>query len=154
QESRSNRSLWYVLLADQQSYFNFPAAQPSTNKVARTNTPSVSSERQSFSIHSTNVVPARPGLIAELTIPEDAETSRRVLSSLGIELKSKKAFARVDLLSEYLRCNASDPKFILPDRHYALVMDFTADFEQPARVKRLPQQPRGSTRPRSRPSSS
>ena len=37
QQSRSNRSFWYVLLADQQSYFSQPTGPPSTNKPARTN---------------------------------------------------------------------------------------------------------------------
>src|SRR6185369_7714857 len=37
QNSRSNRSCWYVLIADQQTYFTQPLPSISTNKVAATN---------------------------------------------------------------------------------------------------------------------
>ena len=35
QQSRSNRNFWYVLVADQQSYFSQPPGPPSTNKPPR-----------------------------------------------------------------------------------------------------------------------
>src|ERR1017187_1464991 len=146
QQSRSNRSFWYVLLADQQSYFSQPPGLTSTNKLSRTNllaavtsrAKSGATEWASASGTSTNLSPAKPGFIAELCIPEDADGARRVRRQLVDELKEQRLFSKVDLLSDDLRRNLADPKVIVPDRDFVLVLDFAeTEFQQTLLLKRL-----------------
>jgi Tfp pilus assembly PilM family ATPase len=146
QESRSNRSFWYVLLADQQSYFNQLPGISSTNKLTWTNfltapashSRSFSSEFPSASATSTNLSPAKPGFIAELCIPEDADSARRVRRQLVDELKQQRLFSKADLLSDDLRRNLADPKVIVPDRDCVLVLDFAeTEFRQALLLKRV-----------------
>jgi len=131
---RENQSFWCVLLADQTSYFSLPPAAAATN-------PPPAAEpvraRAAFPV-STNPPPARPGYIAELCVPEDLDSARRVLSALVNELKKDPVFARVDLLSEDLRRPWADPKVLLPDRHFAIALDFAATEFQPPPVPRRP----------------
>lgn len=140
QGARSNQSFWYVLLSDQQSYFSVPPASlTSTNKPARTNTVAITiPERGSASALASNLVSSRPGFIAELCVPEDAETARAVLSRVVNELKQQPVFSKVDLLSDDLRRSMAEPKVILPERDFVLALDFAAtDFQQPLRKKTL-----------------
>lgn len=144
QESRSNRSFWYVLLADQQSYFSQPLTQVSTNRPAKTNLlgSAVDSPRLGPLLSRTppalsNAAPARPGFIAELCVPGDAEASRQVLSDLVNGLKQERLFSKVDLLSDDLRRNLADSKVTVTDRDFVLALDFAEiDFQQPSRWKR------------------
>jgi Tfp pilus assembly PilM family ATPase len=139
QQSRSNRSLWYVLLADQQTYFNQSPGPVSTNKPssAKLFAPvsgrprGFSTEFSATSSASTNLSPAKPGFIAELCIPEDADGARRIRRQLVDELKEQRLFSKVDLLSDDLRRNLADPKVIMPDRDFVLALDFAeTDFQQ------------------------
>jgi hypothetical protein len=134
-----------VLLADQQSYFSRPAAVLSTNRPAKTNLLGPSLEALSplplvprvYAASSTNITPAKPGLIAELCVPGGAEASRQVLSDLVNGWKQQPIFSKVDLLSEDLRRNLADPKVLVPERHYVLSLDFAeTDFQQPVHVKK------------------
>ena len=145
QQSRSNRSFWYVLLADQQSYFSQPPGPISTNKVSRTNLLAAISSRSrngviespAASATSTNLSPAKPGFIAELCIPEDLDGARRVRRQLVEELKEQRLFSKVDLLSDDLRRNLADPKVIIPDRDFVLALDFAAtEFQQAMLLKK------------------
>jgi Tfp pilus assembly PilM family ATPase len=147
QQSRSNRSFWYVLLADQQSYFSQPAATATTNKLARTNLLTVISPRPGTAYSpygpalatSTNQTPAKPGFIAEVSIPEDAEGARRALGQLVNSLKEQQLFSKVDLLSDDLRRDLADPKVTIADRHYVLALDFArTEFQQPTAFKKPP----------------
>ena len=146
QASRSNRSFWYVLLADQQSYFSQLPGISSTNKLSRTNvfaslasrSRGISTEFPAASATSTNLSPAKPGFIVELCIPEDADGARRVRRQLVDELKEQRLFSKVDLLSDDLRRNLADPKVIIPDRDFVLALDFAAtEFQQALVLKRL-----------------
>jgi Tfp pilus assembly PilM family ATPase len=139
QQSRSNRSFWYVLLADQQTYFNQPPGGSATNKLSRTNLfattvsrpQSGAAEFPASGTASTNLAPAKPGLIAELCVPEDVDTARQVRRQLVDELKEQRLFSKVDLLSDDLRRNLADPKVIIPDRDFVLVLDFAeTEFQQ------------------------
>jgi len=145
QRTRSNHTFWYVLLADQHSYFS------QLQSLATTNAPAFATELASArSTTATNASPAKPGYIAELCVPEDADGARRVLSSLVADLKKNPTFARVDLLSEDLRRILADPKVVLPERHSALALDFaTTEFQPLAqpRKPRLPASPRAPLRP-------
>ncbi len=151
QQSCNKSNFWYVLIADQQSYFSRPPAALSTNRpAAKTNLlgPTLEALRpvplvlSSSSPAITNVTPAKPGLIAELCVPGGSETSRQVLSELVNGWKQQPMFSKVDLLSEDLRRNLADPKVIVPERHYVLSLDFAeTDFLQPVRLKKTPGRP-------------
>ena len=147
QQSRSNRNFWFVLLADQQSYFNQPAGLSSTNKLLRTNVFAVVSGRakggaaefSAAAAASTNLSPAKAGFIAELCIPEDADGARRVRRELVDELKQQAMFSKVDLLSDDLRRNLADPKVTIPDRDFVLALDFAeTEFQQPLPLRKPP----------------
>jgi hypothetical protein len=142
QQSRSNRSFWYVLVADQQTYFNAPRPLTSTNGIqsvatAATNSPLATLSRLANSpIASTNS-PAKPGLIAELSVPEDPEASRILLSQLVRNLKQQPLYSKVDLLSDDLKRSVADPKVIVPEKDFVLALDFAAtDFQSSGRSKR------------------
>ena len=131
QQSRSNKAYWYVLMADQQSYFSYPSAAGSTNKPAKTNAPAgpdplrinADSSTLTAYVPGTNASPPRLGFIAELTIPEDADAARKTLRELVGQLDKQPIFSRVDLLSDDLRRNLAEPKTLIPDRHFALELD-------------------------------
>jgi hypothetical protein len=163
QQSRSNRSFWYVLLADQQTYFGQPPGPAATNKPPRTNLfapvsnrpRSVSTEYSFASSTSTNLSPAKLGFIAELCIPEDADGVRRVRRELVDELKEQRLFSKVDLLSDDLRRSLAEPKVVIPDRDFVLALDFAeTEFQQalPPR-KPLPGIPSHATPRRTGPTS-
>ena len=142
QQSRGNRSFWYALFADQQTYFRGPALA-STNKPAGTNLPAKPLFAEfapgPASAAATNAPPATRGFIAELCVPEYPETARGMLSDLVSDLNRQPLFARVDLLSDDQRRSLADSKVIIPDRHFALELDFAAtDFERPLPLKRPP----------------
>ena len=130
QAARSNRTFWCVLIADQQSYF----AQPPT--LTATNKPPAGAADAMFAAWPRELAsasPARPGLIAELCVPEDADAARSTLSLVVNSLQKAPVFERVDLLSEDLRRSLADPKVILPERHFALALDFaTTEFQAAA----------------------
>jgi Tfp pilus assembly PilM family ATPase len=146
QQSRSNKNFWYVLLADQQSYFSQPLALLSTNHpAAKTNLLGAAIDTPRLgpflvrpaAATLTNSAPARPGFIAELCVPGDAEASRQALSELVNGLKQQRLFSKVDLLSDDLRRNLADPKVTVPERDFVLALDFAeTDFQQAARWKR------------------
>jgi len=145
QQSRSNRSFWYVLLADQQSYFSQPPALLSTNRPAKTNLLSSVLEpphpgflaSPGYPAALTNAALAKPGYIAEVCVPGDPEATRQALSELVNGLKQQRLFSKVDLLSDDLRRSLADPKVITPERDFVLALDFAeTDFLQPARTKK------------------
>jgi hypothetical protein len=87
----------------------------------------------------TSATAAKPGFIAELCVPGDAEASRQVLSELVNGLKQQRLFSKVDLLSDDLRRNLADPKVLVNERDFVLALDFAeTDFQQPARWRRPP----------------
>ncbi len=142
QQSRSNRSLWYVLVADQQTYFSPYPPMSGTNNV-QTNLVASMAERLTrlfgsspFPVNATNSSAGKPGLIAELCVPEEPEAARVMLSHVVKELKQEKLFSKVDLLSEDLRRNLADPKVTVPERDFVLSLDFAeTEFQQPLRKK-------------------
>ncbi len=141
QQSRSNRSFWYVVVADQLSYFSQPPALAATNKPASTNLPVFTP----VSPVTTNLSKGKPGVIVELSMPEEAESARRLLSQLVNDLNEQRLFTKVDLLSPDLRRDLADPKVAIPGEHRVLAMDFAVtQFQQP-----LPQRkavPAGTSR--------
>jgi hypothetical protein len=87
---------------------------------------------------STNLSPAKPGFIAELCIPEDADGARQVRRQLVDELKEQPLFSKVDLLSDDLRRNLADPKVVLPGLDFVLALDFAATEFQQALLPKKP----------------
>jgi hypothetical protein len=145
QQSRTNGGFWYVLLADQQSYFSQPPALLATNRPAKTNLLGAAIDVPRLGpmiVHPptaalTSGSPARAGFIAELCVPGDAEASRQMLSQLVNGLKQQRLFSKVDLLSDDLRRSLADPKVTLTDRDFVLALDFAeTDFQQPAHWRR------------------
>ncbi len=143
QQARSNHAFWFVLIADQQSYFTQNPTFTFTNAPGATNAPVFATERRRTGLGEsgdraeTNASPARAGYIAEVCIPGEPDAARATLSQMVSQLKQKKLFSKADLLSEDLRQKAADPKVILPERHFALALEFSqSDFQQPARLKR------------------
>jgi Tfp pilus assembly PilM family ATPase len=146
QQARSNRTLWFVLVADQPSYFSQPPTLAGTNKAAVVVTPE--GEFASRRREATNAAPARPGLIAELCVPDEPDAARATLSLVVNSLKKAPVFARVDLLSEDIRRSLADPKVILPGSHFALALDFaTTEFQAPSAAKKARTPPPGRLPP-------
>jgi hypothetical protein len=159
QLSRSNRPFWYVLIADQNSYFSQPPAFLIANRPSGTNAPPPPPELAPLmarpALGLTNATPARPGLIAELFVPGEAEASRQTIRELVNGLKQAPLFSKVDLLSDDLRRGLADSRVVLPDRDFVLELNFeSADFHQPVRRKMLPPPLSRGTRRTPRPSSS
>jgi Tfp pilus assembly PilM family ATPase len=145
QHSRSNRSFWYVLIADQHSYFTMPPALLSTNRPAKTNLIGAALEAAQAAplgfrasvLALTNQAPAKPGMIAELCVPGDAETARQVVAAVVYGLKQELLFSKVDLVSDDLRRSLADSKVTVTDRYYSLSLDFAqTDFQQPVHLKK------------------
>ena len=71
-------------------------------------------------------------------MPEDLDGARRVLRQIVNDLKRRPLFTKVDLLSDDLRRDLADPQVILPERHFALSLDFAAtEFHQSVSAKKL-----------------
>jgi len=144
QQARSNRSLWFVLLADQQSYFTQPLPALGTNQPGSTNPPPPPRfpslvVTNLFGMVFTNPSPAKAGFIAELCIPEEPEGARRTLGQLVNDLKQDPLFAKVDSLSDDLRRPLADPSVILPDRYFALSLDLAdTELQRPGPPRRRP----------------
>jgi hypothetical protein len=95
----------------------------------------------------TNSSLAKPGLIAELCVPEEPEAARVALSHIVKELKQQKLFSKVDLLSDDLRRNLAEPKVTIPDRDFVLSLDFSElEFQQSLRKKNPRNAPRATAR--------
>ena len=155
QQVRSNRNFWYVLFADQQSYFG---ARP----IGQTNPP----PQQTGSV--TNPPPQKYGFVAELCVPEEPEAMRRIVSQLVTDLKRYPLFRNVDALSAEWRRNLVDPKLLIQNRSISLELELTAneflpgqkpsdrkpfstttDLRSPQRSPgRNPERPNGSPSPR------
>ena len=162
EQAQSNKTFWYVLVADQQSYFSFIPPPVGTNNsptnppppiLAGFRSPVIEKRGENPLAVNTNYAAAKPGLIAELSMAEDAETARAALSQLVSRIKEQKLFAKVDLLSEDLRRSLALPSVAVADRHFALALDFAvAEFQQPSPPRRVAivspdRGPRRSSRP-------
>jgi type IV pilus assembly protein PilM len=109
QEARSNQALWYVLFADQRSYFTAPVP-------GLTNPPTVAN----LAAPATNAPAFKEGFVAELCLPEDGEAMRRTLTRVVATLKVAPLFKNADLLSADRRRNLADTNVVLADHHFAL----------------------------------
>lgn len=125
QQARSNRSLWFVLLADDQSYLNAPSIT-ATNEPAPTNVVDVVGPTVPPALTAgaaTNRPALRPGFVAEVCIPEEGDAQRRTLSQLVSFLKQSPNFKNVDTVPLEQRRSLANPKTVLPERHFAIAME-------------------------------
>jgi Tfp pilus assembly PilM family ATPase len=114
QQLRAPRDLWFVLLADQASYF---AGSPlATYGLGPSNFTEVAAQ-------STNTPHATNGFILELCIPDKGEEKLKPLNDLVAEMKKSNLFRKVDSLPANQRTNLVDPKRLLPERHFALAIE-------------------------------
>jgi hypothetical protein len=129
QQARSNQNFWFVLFADQESYFTLPPV-PTTNAPAAAATTLQSTVRD-----VTNNPTYKYGFIAELCVPLEPEPMRRALSTLVADLKRSGGFKNVDALPADLRRTMVDPKLLLPDRSAALDLEMAVnEFRAPVRT--------------------
>jgi len=148
------------LIADQRSYFTQPLPVVSTNKAAGTNAATApgASILPGFLPGSwamwTNTSLAKPGIIAELCIPEEDEAARKLLSQIVNDLKRQRLFALADQLAEDQRRALADPKVVIPDREFVLRLDYSdTDFQKSSPAKRALTIPSGRSSRRARQSS-
>ncbi len=127
QRARSNQNFWYLLFADQKTYFE---SQPP----GETNPPAISGDGLAVFENSvrTNQWSTRPMFIAELCIPEAGTNTLLSLSQVVTNLRSVPLFRNVDTLSPGLRRELVDPKLRLPNRHFVLTMELPEnEFQRP-----------------------
>lgn len=129
--SRSNKPMWYVLFADEQTYFSAPPIT-STNEPPQTNVmvfigPQLPAPEPTM----TNRVVVRPGFVAEVCIPEEGEAMRKTLSQLVTALKQDPRFKNVDTLPNEQRRLLADQRTILPEKYFAIFMELGTNEFQP-----------------------
>jgi Tfp pilus assembly PilM family ATPase len=115
QKLRDQKDLWFVLLADQESYFS--GSTLASYGLSPTNL-LVPSKR-------TNMTYLTNGYVLELCIPNQGEEKLKPLNDLVAEMKKSNLFRKVDYLPANQRTNLVDPKRILPDRLFALAIELT-----------------------------
>jgi len=113
QAVRTNRDFWFVLFADQASYFAGPPMP-----VTATNLTNVT-----LTVAATNVPPSRREFIAELCIPQEGNAMFPVLTQVVSELRRQPLFARVDVLPQERRRSLVDPKVVISNRFFAVAME-------------------------------
>ena len=122
QHVREKKDLWFVLLADQASYFAGATCAPrETNQT-----------RQADSGTGSNRIEHLNGFIAEVSIPGKDEDRLRVLHELVEDLKKEKLFRNVDSLPAGQRStNFFDPKLLPLDRYFSLSLDLARRGDAP-----------------------
>jgi hypothetical protein len=139
QQARSNRNLWFVLMADDQSYLSSSAGMSTNEFTAIEGTGLAASSLPAGSLAaaaSTNRATIRSGFIAEVCIPEEGDALRRTLSQLVSDLKGSPSFRNVDTVPAEQRRALANPKTIIPERHFALFMELATNefqFQAPAK---------------------
>ncbi|HOW66899.1 MAG TPA: pilus assembly protein PilM [Candidatus Paceibacterota bacterium] len=125
QQLRQKRDLWFVILADQASYFAGGTA--ASFDLSPTNF----SER---SLSSTNGSNPTNGYVLELCLNEKAEDRLKPLNELVAEMNKSGQFQKVDYLPAKMGTNIVHPKMILADRHFALSVELAGNrlYEPPS----------------------
>jgi hypothetical protein len=121
QQVRTNLNLWFVLFADQKTYFTYPV-QVATNG---TNVAEIT-------LPSTNIVVFKPGFVAELSLLEEGEPMRRTLSQVVTNLKAAPLFSNVDILSDDRRRSITSSNLVLAGRNFAVAMELADSGLSPA----------------------
>lgn len=130
-QSRSNKPMWFVLFADEQTYFSAPPVTL-TNEPPPTNIMVfIGPQLPAAELTATNKVAVRPGFVAEVCIPEEGETMRKTLSQLVTALKQDSRFKNVDTIPNEQRRLLADARTILPEKHFAIFMELATNEFQP-----------------------
>ena len=129
--ARSNKPMWFVVFADEQTYFNAPPLS-GTNEPPQTNLFVVIGPTMPTSEPpATNKVVVRPGYVVEVCIPEEGDIMRKTLSQLVSDLKRDTRFKNVDTIPFEQRRLVADQKTVLPDKHFAIFMELATNEFQP-----------------------
>lgn len=122
-ETATNKTYWYVLFADQESYFSYPI-NVSTNQTEETNRTVMTSGG-----------PVDYGFIAELCLTEKGEPMRKTLTDLVDGLKKRTIFENVDTLSSDRRRFIVNTNVLIQEQHFALSLKLRKnEFEKPTRA--------------------
>lgn len=117
-EARAQKEIWFVLLADRQSYLLGATISTNTTPATAPATPA-----------------SRPAFIAELCVPAAGTEAMKTLSDLVATLKQTARFHNVDTLPAADRQNRVDPKLIIPNRHFAVAIELSdIDSTPPAAI--------------------
>lgn len=130
QKVRGDKKLWYVLFADQESYFAGQAAPLSQTNLVATAAP-----------NTTNRPSAKYGFIAELCLSEEGEAMRQTLTKVVSELKQNPSINNVDTLPADQRKNLVSTNALLPGRHFALSIEMAENTFQNPLPPSEPKQP-------------
>lgn len=115
QTIRQQKDLWFLLIADQESYaLGSARLSPDTNTTAQSARPAQP---------STNLLEARKRYVVEFCLPDKSD-DRRVQREVVTELKSDRLFRDVDQLPPSLRkTNFFDAKQLPANRYFSLALD-------------------------------
>lgn len=128
QQVRGDKKLWYVLFADQKSYF--------AGQTAPLPQPGLSADASAL---TNSTPPGKYGFIAELSLAEEGEAMRQTLSKVVAELKKNTAFTNVDTLPLDQRKYLVNTNVIIPDRTFSLSIELAENtFLNPLPVKPPP----------------
>jgi hypothetical protein len=118
---RGDKKLWFVLFADQESYFSGQTAP-----LSPTNQPVAAA------LASTNPPLAKYGFIAELCLSEEGEAMRQTLRKVVSELKQNPAFTNVDTLPADQRKNLVSSNVYIPGHYFSLSIEMAENtFQNP-----------------------
>lgn len=113
QQSRARHDFWCVLLADSESYSRgttLPTVV--TNRFGQTNTLTLAEDQL-----------AKPSFVIELCVPSQGDQALKIVGDVVSELRKDPRFSRVDSLPAAQRRALVDPKVVIPDRHFAVLVD-------------------------------
>ncbi len=113
QQSRARHDFWCVLLADSESYSRgttLPTVV--TNRFGQTNTLALAEDQL-----------AKPSFVIELCVPSQGDQALKIVGDVVSELRKDPRFSRVDSLPVAQRRALVDPKVVIPDRHFAVLVD-------------------------------
>lgn len=127
QQGRADKKVWYVLYADQASYFAGATAGAAPALPTGTNAEVV--------VPIGPNIPGKYGFIAGLALEEEGEAMRQTLSQVVEDLKKDPAFDNVDILPAGQRKNLANTNVMLPDRNFALSIELAENiFQKPLPV--------------------
>ncbi|MBI3851095.1 MAG: pilus assembly protein PilM [Verrucomicrobia bacterium] len=122
QKVRDDKKLWFVLFADQESYFAGQAAPVTQTNLAVA----------AAALNVTNPPPSKYGFIAELCLSEEGEAMRETLRKVVSELKQNPAFTNVDTLPADQRKNLVSTNVLVAGRYFSLSIEMAENtFQNP-----------------------
>lgn len=121
QQVKTNLNLWFVLFADQKTYFSYQG-------LTTTNGTNIAEAV----VPATNIVTFKPGFVAEVSLLEEGEPMRRTLSQVVTNLKAAPLFSNVDILSDDRRKSIVSSNLVLPGRNFVVAIELADSGLAPA----------------------